>query len=581
MDNATTRWSVFILFCIICFVQNINAQTNTEPLCGTEFTQESEDYYNKIKPQIEFYEKQYYDLLQNRSSSAITSVPIKAHIIRTSSGTGGLSLSDLNAAIANMNAYYANAFMEFFLCDGINYIDNDTFYNYDASEEATLTNANNVSGLINIYFTNNVTSGTSALCGYAYPPGGQDVILMANGCATNGSTLPHEVGHFFSLRHTHGSSNSTLTTELVDGSNCDTNGDFICDTPADPQLGYGNVNTSCIYTGSTIDANGASFVPDPTNILSYSRKECRDYLTAQQYARIYASYQSVRNEFSCPSLNIDVTATFTRDCGNSLTANFADNGSGATSWNWDVDGDDIIDYTTPNPSHVYNAGKYDVTLTVSNGSETITRVYSELIDYETSSVNSTQLHLTLNTDDWSQETSWEFKKLDGTVIASSRGLYNGTSDDFNTFNESFNINLNECYEFKINDSYGDGICCSSGNGSYVLKDDDDNIIASGGDYGLGESTFISNIVLNTNDYLKNNLSLFPNPVTNQLNIKLTQANYLPDNYEIFNLLGQSISKKKINAFTDLSIDTSALSEGMYVIKITKNGGEIALPFLKK
>lgn len=580
MKKITSRFSILILLISLITTQLAKAQNNTEPVCGTEITEEFNNYFNQIKPQIEYYEKQYFDLLQNRSSTAVTSVPIKAHVIRTSAGTGGLSESDLNDAIDNMNAYYASAFMEFFLCDGINYIDNSAYYNFNTNQETALTTANNVLGLINIYFANTVSSDTSSLCGYAYTPGGPDVILMANSCATNGSTLPHEVGHFFSLRHTHGPSNTTLTTELVDGSNCDTDGDLICDTPADPQLGYSNVDINCIYNGLTTDGNGDTFVPDPTNILSYSRKECRTYLSPQQYARIYATYQSVRNNFSCPSFNIDVAATYTRDCGNSLAVDFTDNGTGATSWNWDVDGDDITDYTTPNPSHVFVPGKYDVTLTVSNGSESITRVYSELIDFETTNINSTQVHLTLNTDDWSQETSWEFKKLDGTIVASG-GLYNGTSDDFSTFNESFNVSENECYIFEISDSYGDGICCFSGNGSYVLKDDSDNIIASGGDYGFGESTYISTISLSTNDYLKSNVSLFPNPVTNQLNIKLSKSNDLPDTYEIFNLLGQSLSKKRIDRFSDLTIETSSLSQGMYVIKVSKDGGELTLPFIKK
>ena len=72
---------------------------------------------------------------------------------------------------------------------------------------------------------------------------------MANGCANNGSTLPHEVGHFYGLPHTHDQGN-----ELVNGSNCATAGDNFCDTPADPNLS-GVVNSSCVYTGTATDAN--------------------------------------------------------------------------------------------------------------------------------------------------------------------------------------------------------------------------------------------------------------------------------------------------------------------------------------
>jgi PKD repeat protein len=50
---------------------------------------------------------------------------------------------------------------------------------------------------------------------------------------------------------------------------------------------------------------------------------------------------------------------------------------GATSWEWDLDGDAMVDDTSPNPNHTYDApGNYTVRLTVSNGEETesLTRV---------------------------------------------------------------------------------------------------------------------------------------------------------------------------------------------------------------
>jgi len=66
-----------------------------------------------------------------------------------------------------------------------------------------------------------------------------------------------------------------------------------------------------------------------------------------------------------------------------------------------------------------------------------------------------------------------------------------------------------------------------------------------------------------------------------LNIKLLKSNDLPDSYEVFNLLGQSILKKRIDSFSDLTIDASSLSQGMYVIKIIKDASELTLPFIKK
>ncbi|WP_298895382.1 T9SS type A sorting domain-containing protein [uncultured Psychroserpens sp.] len=582
MKKGAPIKKLLLLLTIFCSITNAVAQHDEE--CGTVFTPESESYFKKILPQVKQYEEEYFQKLAlRRSSTAISSVPIKAHIIRNTDGTGGLTASQLNDAIANMNAFYANALLEFFLCDGINYIDNSTYFDYETNEEAALTAANNVNNVINIYFANTVvnSSSGSGLCGYAYFPGGPEVILMNNNCAMNGSTLPHEVGHFFALSHTHGPSNSTQTTELVDGSNCDTDGDFICDTPADPRLGYSNVSAFCDYTGNDTDANGDTFTPAPRNIMSYSRKECRDEFSPQQYARIYGIYQASRSAMACPSFNVDIASNFTRDCSNSLDVDFTDNSVGATSWEWDVDGDDIIDYTTQNPSHTYtSSGAYDVRLTISNGSSSLTKVYQEYIEVGGEDIATTEIILTLVTDDWPAETSWNLKDSSGTILYSSPTYIEGT-DDFQTFTENFVVTANECYTFEMIDGYGDGICCASGAGSYTLTTLEGSTIVTGGAYGFGEITYMSNNALSVDDYFDNNtMSVYPNPTKDILNIKLANTNDLPDTYTIYNVLGQTITTKTISQVTDLSIPTESFSEGVYYLKVSKGTNSNTIPFIK-
>ncbi len=367
---------IFSFSLLLGFCANSYAQENNESGCGTLTSDETLDYIQNFQSQIKTFEEEYRQLTsksskssnsKNASAPVINSIPIKAHIIRKSDGTGGLNTSDLYKAVEDLNSIYTDAFLEFFLCDGINYINNDDFYNhFEKNKENQLTNGNFTAGVINIYFTDYVEiSHGDSLCGYANTFGGPDVIVMNKDCATNGTSLAHEMGHFFSLLHTHGSSNSKLTTELVDGSNCDTDGDMICDTPADPQLTYYNVNSNCDYTGNKTDANGAPFNPDTSNIMSYSRHSCKSHFSPQQLARIYAFYKSARNYFECPSFNIDISADINQECGESLTVNFTDNSIGAVAWLWDVDGDGVVDYTTQNPSHTYTPGIYDVTLTIS------------------------------------------------------------------------------------------------------------------------------------------------------------------------------------------------------------------------
>ena len=267
--------------------------------------------------------------------------------------------------------------------------------------------------------------------------------------------------------------------------------------------------------------------------------------------------------------------------GNSMNVVFIDNSVGATSWEWDVDGDDIIDYTTQNPTHSYSgAGDYDVTLTISNGSESLTKVYQDYIIVGGETTNTTQVILTLVTDDWPAETSWVFRDSAGTALYTSPEYIEG-DDDFTTFTETFDISTNECYTFEMIDSYGDGICCFSGNGSFTLKTLVGDTIITGGDYGFGEITYMANNVLSVDDYFTTNaISVYPNPTQDIINIKLANTNNLPDGYTVYNMLGQVITSKKITQVDDLSFQTNTLSNGVYYIELTKENNSSTIPFIK-
>jgi len=356
---------------------------NTKTNCGTTTSTESIKHIQSIKPQLKTFEQAFLNAKYSKGDipvKTVNAIPVKAHIIRGTNGTGGLSISELNNAISNLNAIYKDAFMEFFLCDGINYIDDDNWLFFNKKDESTLTEKHNVSGLINIYFTDFIKNNVDeSICGYSNNIGRQDVIVMTNDCATNDSSLAHEMGHFFSLIHTHGPKNDTLTTELVDGSNCDIDGDGICDTPADPKLTDKNVNNFCEYIGTATDANGQAFNPDTQNMMSYSKKGCRTHFTEQQLARMYAFFMTTKNYLSCPSFNADFSTDISQTCEESLTVQFTSNCKNITQWEWDINSDGVIDYTTKNPVHSYNSGIYDVTLKVSNKSKSINKTYSKYI----------------------------------------------------------------------------------------------------------------------------------------------------------------------------------------------------------
>ncbi|MDG1728685.1 MAG: T9SS type A sorting domain-containing protein [Algibacter sp.] len=371
-------FSVFLSMTSYLFSQNIQNAN-----CGNITSSKSIEFYKNIKPQLKKFEEDFFSIKSAKgviTGHVINSVPIKAYIIRSADGSGGLNMHDLNDAISNLNLVYADAYLEFFLCDGVEYIDNNDLCDFKRGDEERLTETNYVSGLINIYFTNNLhNESNESICGYSDNIGRNDIVVMKNSCATNISSLPHELGHFFSLLHTHGADNDSLTSELVDGSNCDTDGDGICDTPADPKLKSTTVDSSCIYTGTETDANGDTFTPDTNNMMSYSRKECRTSFTEQQLARMYAFYMTTKNYLSCPDFNANIVVNESETCEESLTVDFQSLSDNITDWQWDVDGDGVIDYTTQNPTHTFEAGIFDVILTVSNKSKTITKKFVNFI----------------------------------------------------------------------------------------------------------------------------------------------------------------------------------------------------------
>ncbi|GGZ80760.1 zinc-dependent metalloprotease [Algibacter mikhailovii] len=303
------------LFILLIWSTSLFAQNLIENNCETVTTKDNIEHLKSLRLEMKPYEQDFYNKQYAKSSKSgktINKIPVKIHIIRNSNGSNGLDQYQLEDAIENLNSIYANANMQFYVFEEINYIDETNSYDhFIKGDEKNLLETNYAAGIINIYFTNYIENASEqSICGYGINQDNKKLILMKNNCATNNSSLAHEMGHIFSLVHTHGPSSSTLTTELVDGSNCDTDGDGICDTPADPRLSTKNTNSNCEYIGGLTDANGDLFSPDTENIMSYSRKACRSYFSTQQLARMYAFFQADINGFIQSDNNIELNEDY-------------------------------------------------------------------------------------------------------------------------------------------------------------------------------------------------------------------------------------------------------------------------------
>ncbi|HJN54345.1 MAG TPA: T9SS type A sorting domain-containing protein [Flavobacteriaceae bacterium] len=561
---------------------------NIDNFCGTEVPENYLSLLNNNKDLIEKYEREYYELKKNRTSTAITNVPVKIHVVTQASGETPITESEIIAEIQEANSYLINSFLEMTVCEDINYIADNNLYEFDTADQGQLYSYHQPN-ILNIYFVESITSGGNGICGYTYLPGNSsqyyDVIVMDNQCTTNasGDTLLHEFGHHWNLIHTHGTTNGTLTDELVNGSNCSTAGDRICDTPADPQLNGSNVsNVSCVFTGNDTDAQGQPFDPDTSNIMSYSPQSCTNTLSDGQFARMYAGFHTFKSYYECPSFNVDFTSVENQDCDDNMSVDFTDTSFGAVSWQWDVNGDDVIDYTTQDVSHTYTPGDYDVTLTITNSSSSsITKVYPNYISYDSSIYETTKVFATIKVVNGVDQNTWEFTDSLGAIIDSG-GPYSASGE----YTHELDVVQSECYTFTIYDTQGDGLsnnnnlAGAAGQEWYELKTDDNILIHTNTDFGSEENTQISTNYLGLLDINTNNFSIYPNPSDYMLTIK-TNGYSIPDKYSIIDFNGRVISDKIIHSESDLSISINLLESGVYFLKIISKGKEENIKFIIK
>ena len=101
-----------------------------------------------------------------------------------------------------------------------------------------------------------------------------------------GRTLTHELGHFFNLNHTF---SGTCTN-----TNCNTQGDRVCDTPPSNTAVYG-----CPGAGVTATCNVSTLT---MNYMDYTNDACMYMFTAGQATRMLAWYNLIKTQLSTTAL---------------------------------------------------------------------------------------------------------------------------------------------------------------------------------------------------------------------------------------------------------------------------------------
>lgn len=269
---------VSLIFILLCCA-NVQAQQSN---CTVELTDSSLiKMLKELYPQSRNY---------NTNNRAVREVALNIIILQYNNGTV-VSPQQAMQVVENVNVIFANINMHFNLCN-ISFAPFPyaqfpfAFEEFNAAVEAQVAATYYQPGYLNIYYVRN--TNPNATLPNSYPIGGQPRIVINQAPAL---TLAHELGHFFSLIHTHAQNayNPIPTTdELVNGSNCAIAGDFICDTPADPGLYSFRMAPwpVCQYIDTvTADINGDVYQPIVNNFMS-ALSLCSNSFTAEQYDRM-------------------------------------------------------------------------------------------------------------------------------------------------------------------------------------------------------------------------------------------------------------------------------------------------------
>lgn len=173
------------------------------------------------------------------------------------------------------------------------------------------------------------------------------------------------------------------------------------------------------------------------------------------------------------------------------------------------------------------------------------------------------------TDNYGSETTWRVRDPNGSVIASGGPYTDGGSQ---TFTENLTNLSPGCHTFEIDDSFGDGICCAYGQGSFSIESNNATVY-TGGEFGSSdERIFNVGGTLGVNDLeLVSEVSVYPNPVRDNARVAFNLAENGVVTLDVINVLGATVVSENLgeratgNHVIDLNADR--LESGIYMVNL--------------
>ena len=225
----------------------------------------------------------------------------------------------------------------------------------------------------------------------------------------------------------------------------------------------------------------------------------------------------------------------------------------------------------------FNGGTLVATVTTSGdnnlGNGTVNKVVTVNNNPAQAATNMVKVDIT--TDRYASETTWEVTNAAGAVIASGGPWANlgANGQTVQATVDVYGLTPDQCYRFTIYDSYEDGICCDFGNGAYSIKDATNAVLLSGGTFTSTAGGMFKAGVLGVNELEIKEFNVFPNPASDVVNVTF-EANNADYSVKLVDLQGRVIANQNLSNLSGtqvISIPTSTVAKGSYIVSITSNG----------